>query len=167
MEPKVIIYLIGGVLYFLYTISKKAQEKQAPPKTGGDSDTATKPIKPPVANPMEDILREIKRSYNEAEQRKKIKEPEPITSSKRLSSKPAKELFIHEKKKATFGQGAADAPVYQNSNDEKILKDYETGIKEGVTYKIPTAEEVAEEADFYRFDARQAFIGSVIFERKY
>ena len=54
-----------------------------------------------------------------------------------------------------------------SSDEQKILKDYETGIKEGTSYKILSAEETVAEEEGYRFDARQALIGSVIFEKKY
>jgi hypothetical protein len=66
MEFKVIIYIIAGVLYFLYTMGKRAEakKKEAMPRNLEEDSPppAMKPVAPPVANPLEDIMREIKRN---------------------------------------------------------------------------------------------------------
>ena len=174
---KLIIYAIGGVLYFLYTAWKKSQEPQKPapkpqPQNETPVNTQPKPVKPTFSSTLEEIRQEIKQKQTEAEKQNKpltIPRAQPIVQK----TTPAKDLFIHEKKKATFGQGADDAPVYEREvpASEKIVRGDIKLKNEGI-YRVETMEEARALADkteesSYEFDAKQAFIGSIIFERKF
>jgi hypothetical protein len=177
MEIKVVIYIIGGILYFLYSVGKKAQEKEKqksaanPPVTTTEPETVAKPkpIRPPAYNPLEDVMREVKRKQEAIEAQKKLATPQPTFQK----SSPPKDILIHEKKKATFGEGANDSPVYERDlvASEKTVRGDIKLKNEGV-YRVETMEEARALADTvetseYEFDAKQAFIGSIIFERKY
>lgn len=172
MEVKLIIYIVGGILYFLY---KRAQEakKETPPatETNEQAPAEPKPIRPPAYNPMDELRRELQRKQAAAEAQKRLSAPQPLQTAQRVSQ--PKEILIHEKKTATFGEGANDAPVYEREllEPEKTVRGNIKLKNEGV-YKIETMEEARASADDtgvteYEFDAKQAFIGSVIFERKY
>ncbi len=171
MDFKVIIYIIIGVLYFLYTIGKRAEEKKKNTATD-DIPPVNRPVSPPVTNPMDDILREIKRKQAEAEAQRKLtqtrSQPKPQTKPTPVykQTKPQKEILVREVKPATMVEGATDyEPIYQRelTSEEKLHNELQK------TRKVYAAEEYTrtEEETAYEFDARQAFIGSVIFERKY
>jgi hypothetical protein len=175
---KLIIYAIGGILYFLYTAWKKQQEPQKPvpksvPQTEAPVENEPRPIRPPAHIPFKEAIAEEKRKQAAAEARKKLSTT--TQTAQTVFQKPAqpKDIFIHEKKKATFGQGADDAPVYERDvpASEKIVRGDIKLKNEGI-YRVETMEEARALADntdvsVYEFDAKQAFIGSVIFERKF
>ena len=174
MEFKVIIYIVIGVLYFLYSMGKKVEEKKKASSSTDNAPPVSKPVSPPVANPLEDIMRELKRKQSETEAQKKVatSQPKPLTTYQQ--KKPQKEILVRETKKATFAEGSTDyEPVYERelTVEEKIERGNIRLKNEGI-YKIQTIEEAQTESDTNRdftfdLDARQAFIGSVIFERKY
>jgi hypothetical protein len=87
---------------------------------------------------------------------------------------PPKDLFIKEKKKATFGEGANDAPIYEREETQwdRTARGGDIKLKNEGIYRVETMEEARALADnpeetTYDFDAKQAFIGSLIFERKF
>ena len=173
MEPKVIIYIIVGILYFIYSMSKKAQEKKESSQPE-DSAPPAKPVSPPAGNPLEDVVREIKRKQAEMEAKKKaaILQPKPLTSYQQ--KKPAKEILVREVKKAAMAESTSNyEPVYERelTAEEKMHKGDIRLKNEGI-YKVQTIEELKTESDAHRdyifdLDVRRAFIGSIIFERKY
>jgi hypothetical protein len=155
VEGKLIIYLIIGVIYFLYSIGKKVEEN----KNTTTSDEP-KPVSPPAANPLEEIMREIKRKQAEAEAKKKasMPSPRPLTSST-----PKKEILIHEKQKGVFAEGNYERYLTDEEKTERGKLQIEN---EGI-YKIKSLGEEEEEQPAFEFDARNAIIGSIIFERKF
>ena len=175
-----IIYIIGGILYFLYKVGKNAQEKEKAAKTTPnttapetEAPATPKPIRPPAYNPLEEVMREVKRKQEAIEAQKKLSSPKPAQSTIFQKSAPQKDILVHERKKATFGEGANDAPVYERDlvESEKIVRGDIRLKNEGI-YRVESMEEARALADVvetsdYEFDAKQAFIGSVIFERKY
>jgi hypothetical protein len=176
VEVKLIIYIIGGVLYFFYKKmqddKKKAAENTAPVNDEPQTE-APKPVSAPARNPLDDLRRELKRQQEAAEAQKKLSIPPPQPFQTSQKANTPKDIFIHEKKKATFGEGANDAPVYERdiSPSEKTVRGDIKLKNEGV-YRIESLEEAKTgnddaEAEAYVLDAKQAFIGSVIFERKF
>ncbi|GEM_PF-1852089 len=177
MEIKFIIYIVGGILYFLYKKTQDDKKAVPPPQPKTEEQQAApepKPVRPPANNPLEELRREAKRRQDALEAQKKLSTPaapQPILSSQKTNI--PKDIFLHEKKKATFGEGANDAPVYERGVNapEKIVRGDVRLKNEGI-YRVETMEEaraLADDAAFeeYEFDAKQAFIGSVIFERKF
>ena len=172
MEFKVIIYIVIGVLYFLYSMGKKVEEKKKASSSSDNAPPVSKPVSPPVANPLEDIMRELKRKQAEAQKKAATPQPKPLTTYQQ--KKPQKEILVRETKRTTFAEGSTDyEPVYQRelTAEEKIERGNIRLKNEGI-YKTQTIEEAQIESDANRdfafeLDARQAFIGSVIFERKY
>jgi hypothetical protein len=179
VEFKVVIYIIGAILYFFYTVGKKAEEKKKNAQatnTGPEPVSApaakplrepvNKPISPPTRSPMETVVREMKRQ--QAEQAVQKKEAAQTLLTKETERKKAKELFIHEKKRATFGAGPDDSPVFEPSKDEQNILERDNRISQQNAYHIPSVETAAVENETaFEFDARQGFISSIIFERKY
>jgi hypothetical protein len=178
MEAKLVIYIIAGIIYFVYTMVKKANEQKnstpPPPRTTSpDTSTQSRPIKPPASNPLEEVMAEIRRKQALAEAQKKIVTAQQTKPQPTFQKSAPKDIFIHEKKKATFGEGANDAPVYEREllPSEKTVRGDIKLKNEGV-YRVETMEEARALADnpettVYDFDAKQAFIGSLIFERKF
>ena len=74
MEFKVVIYIVGAVIYFIYNARKKALEKQQ-----SEPQHEEKTVNAP--NPLEDIMREMKRKQMEYEATQKQQEnsSKPIT----------------------------------------------------------------------------------------
>lgn len=174
MEFKVIIYIIIGVLYFLYTIGKKVEEKRRTSSPPDNTPPVSRPVSPPVTNPLEDIMREIKRKQAAAEAQKKLSTPQPKPLTTYQQKKALKAIPVREVKRTALAEGTTDyEPVYQRevTEEEKIHSGNIRLENEGI-YKVQTIEEAQQESDTNRdfafeLDARQAFIGSVIFERKY
>jgi hypothetical protein len=178
VEVKLIIYIVGGIIYFVYTMMKKAnaQKNAIPPlpnTTGPDTSTQSRPIKPPASNPLEEVMAEIRRKQALAEAQKRTVSTQQAKPQPTFQKSTPKDIFIHEKKKATFGEGANDAPVYEREvlPSEKIVRGDIKLKNEGI-YRVETMEEARALADntetsTYDFDAKQAFIGSLIFERKF
>lgn len=158
MEGKLIIYLIIGVVYFLYSIGKKVEENKK--KNATSTPEEAKPVSPPVTNPLEEIMREIKRKQAETDAKKKasMPSPKPLTSSA-----PKKELLIHEKHKGVFAEGNYERFL---TDEEKVERGKLQIENEGI-YKIKPIGEEEEEQTGFELDARNAIIGSIIFERKF
>jgi hypothetical protein len=178
MEPKVILYIIIGIIYFVYSIYKKAQEnKQAslPKDQSGQlpsSPPTSKPVSAPAANPLEDIMREIRRKQAEDEGRRKLTtaQPKPITVQKK---KPFKQS-VQVPPKSTTDEGSTNYErVYERElTEEEKIHSGNIRLKNEGTYKVQTIEELQIESDANRdyafeFDMKQAIIGSIILERKY
>ena len=175
MEIKVIVYIIAGILYFFFSMKKKMDEKNKKSVPVNEAEPEKpKTVSPPSADSksMQEVLREIKRKQAEQDAKKNLNTPKPVAQKVKKVTQPA-ELLIREKKAATFGEGKTDEPVYEDlyggraTNQRGDIRLENEGI-----YKIQTMEEAREEADKevmvdYAFDAKQAFIGSIILERKY
>ena len=165
MEFKAIAYIILGIVYFIYTMNKKVQENKKPTPTNDDSAPAPKPVTPPAANPLDEIMREIKRQQAEAEAKKKAAAPQPKPLTTFQQKKEPKEILIHQKQKGVFMEGNYERGL---TDEEKIERGKLKIENEGI-YKIKSVEEMeAEESGAaFQLDARNAIIGSIIFERKY
>ncbi len=165
MEFKAIAYIILGIVYFIYTMNKKVQENKKPTPSNEDSTPTPKPVTPPAANPLEDIMREIKRKQAETEARKKasIPQPQPLTTFQQ--KKEPKEILIHQKQKGIFMEGNYERGL---TEEEKIERGKLKIENEGI-YKIKSVEEMeVEESDAaFQLNIRDAVIGSVILERKF
>lgn len=170
MEFKIIVYIIIGIIYFIYSITKKKQETKPTPQG------KAKPVSPPVNNTLEDILNEIKRKQAEHEKAQQQKtQPKPQVSTQPVyRSKPAKDILVHEKKKKVTEEGTNYESVFERevTDEEKIERGNIKLANEGI-YRIETVEEIEarETADkelvAIQLDPRNAIIGSIIFERKF
>jgi len=160
MEFKVVIYIIAGIIYFLYQTGKKAQEKKQN-STPAETPNEAKPVTAPT--PFKDIMAEIQRKQREEEARRKaaIPKPQPVTTYQQ--KKTEKELLIKEKQKGLFQEGNYERDL---TAEEKIERGKLKIANEGI-YKIKPADEMEEEQATFQLDIRNAVIGSVILERKY
>ena len=168
MEFKAIAYIIMGVAYFAYSINKKYQEDKERKREAPAPDNSTpapKPVSPPVANPLEDIVREIKRKQAEADAAKKAATPQPKPLTTFQQKKEPKELLIHQKQKGVFAEGNYERGL---TDEEKIERGKLKIENEGI-YKIKSVEELeVEESDAaFQLNMRDAIVGSVILERKF
>lgn len=176
MEGKVIFYIIAGVLYFLYTLGKKTEEKKKQAQGGGKPAPKQQP-QSEAPSSIEEIIREIKRKQAEAEQRKAEQaKPKPAYQKQPVSKpqpKPQRELLVHEKKKASASAGEnAYETVFERdlTDEEKIERGNIKLANEGI-YRIETMEEaearsIAEEKAL-QINMRDAVIGSLILDRKF
>lgn len=175
MEFKVIVYVVLGILYFLYTIGKKVQEgkKQsgnAPQTTDTESGQQSKPeyqpVSPPVANPLDEIMREIKRKQAEADAQKAkaVLQQAKAAANPKTKQQP-KEMLVHQKQKGVFAEGNYERDL---TDEEKIERGKLKIENEGI-YKIKSVEEtgVEESESAFNLDIRNAIIGQVILERKF
>lgn len=167
MEFKVIVYIIVGIIYFIVSMKKKADEQKAKaPKTQPE-------IKPSTRNPIEQILEEIKKQQA-AEAAKKL-QSKPVAKTTTSKSTP----LVKKVGKSTVGTIAAFEEgrsnfesAYQRplTDEEKVERGTLKVANEGI-YKIETIEEAEaraeQEATAYQLNAREAVIGSIILERKF
>lgn len=165
MEFKAIIYIIAGIVYFIYSMSKKAQENKKQTPAYEDSVPAPKTVSPPTANPLDDIMREIKRKQAEAEAHKKANTPQPKPLNAPKQKTQPKEILIHEKQKGVFAEGNYERGL---TEEERIERGKLKIENEGI-YKIKSVEEMdVEESDAaFQLNMRDAVLGSVILERKF
>ncbi len=178
MEGKLIIYIIIGVLYFLYSLGKKAEQKkqeaQAKNKPASTTTTTTTAEAPST---LEDIIREIKRKQAEIEQKKaEATKPKPAYQKQPVQKpqpKPQRDILVHEKKKPAQVEGFSSyESVFERelTDEEKIERGNIKLANEGI-YRIETLDEVTAreeaEAKANQINIRDAVIGSLILERKY
>lgn len=154
MEFKTIVYILLGIIYFLYSISNnKKEQKQNTPKAD-----SPKPVEPPSL--LKDILAEIQRKQREEEARQQfqlpIPPPEPakktlISSASKTKSKP--EVMFEEGVSTTVAQITEPRAKRGNTNSE--------------IYSIKSSDEIEAEQAAFELDIRKAVIGSVILETKF
>lgn len=146
MEFKVILYIVGGVAYFIYTAVKAAKDKQA------QNADKPKPVQAPAANPFEEITRELKnrrieqeaqkrrdtqqpkhipapvgevsnqtrRAQNDIESKKRrdLQQSELVTRKQPFDGKvKAKDVLVHEKKSAIFQEGVSN---YESTYEREL-----------------------------------------------
>jgi hypothetical protein len=154
MEEKSIFYIvvaIGYVLYSLYQKGTKEQEKQSAQKQ------SPKPVSPPARSVFEQALEEIK-------QQKEITKPKPEPIRPAAKQQP-KDIFVKQKVNPAFEEGKTAYNLYEREATKEEQR-IDADIKERAdSFQKAFAMDEAEESKF-EFDARQAFISSLIFERK-
>lgn len=157
MEFKVVIYIVGAVLYFLYTAYQKSQEQ----KKNTTTPTA-KPVAPPAAKGFEEILRELQQKQQQATaQANPVYKPTKSASA--YQPKKQKEILVHQKQPGVFAEGNYE----RNLTEEEKIERGKLKIENEGIYKIQSAEEQETETTGYNLDVRQALIGSFILERKF
>ncbi|MCS6934817.1 MAG: hypothetical protein NZM35_06685 [Chitinophagales bacterium] len=187
MEFKVIIYIIIGILYLLYSVGKKAQEnknRRAPKSTGKPS---TPPTASPSPNPLDEILRELERAKTESAKStsgagktitptatQQPKKPDKPTRSVRGTLQKSKDILLHEKPVEVFEEGVTNtfSQYERELTEEEKIERGTLRIKNEGAYKIETLEEMdtrekAVSSEPFSFDIRNAIISSVILERKF
>ena len=151
MEGKVIIYIIIGIGYFIYTSIKKANEKK-PAKTARPT-AAPKKARTTFDEVMEQVKRELQTTQP---QPAKPRQPKPV-------AKPKREILLRENVPAAFEEGSATEPLYERQlTAEEILHNERMRAATSVSL-----ESSVDEGSGYQLKVREAFIGSIIFERKF
>ncbi len=165
MEFKTIIYIVIGIIYFIYSVTKKAQENKQQTPVNSNPTPTTKPVSPPAANPIDDIMREIKRRQAEAEAQKKVNTPQPKPLNAPKQKTQPKEILIHQKQKGVFAEGNYERGL----TDEERIERGKLKIENEGIYKIKSVEEmdVEETETAFQLNMRDAIVGSVILERKF
>lgn len=163
MEFKVIVYIIIGIIYFIYSIKNKAKQTKENSPTESD-----KPVSPPVSS-WEDILKELQKKQEEATTKQQPQSRMP--TAREFKGAGAK---MYPETKPTKAKASDKKPAYKGVLTEESNIERGTLVleNEGV-YKVESIQEMearekAEmEANAYRFDAREALIGSIVMERKF
>ena len=151
MEGKVIIYIIIGIGYFIYTSIKKANGKVST-KTAQPT-TAPKKARTTFDEVMEQVKRELQTTQP---QPAKPRQPKPV-------AKPQREILLREKIPVAFEEGSATEPLYERQlTAEEILHNERMRAATSVSL-----ESSVDEGSCYQLNVREAFIGSIIFERKF
>lgn len=165
MEFKAIIYIVVGIIYFIYTIVKKAQENKQQTPVNKESSPAPKTVSPPTTNPLDDIMREIKRKQAEADAQKKATTPQPKPLNAPKQKVQPKEILVHQKQQGVFAEGNYERGL----TDEERIERGKLKIENEGIYKIKSVEEmdVEESAASFQLNMRDAVLGSVILERKF
>jgi hypothetical protein len=147
MELKVIIYIIGGILYFLYQRSK-SQEK----------DNSTLPPQKKKKSLFDEVMDEINKASNPP---KEILKPvaKPTFGANTQKVTKGKDLFITEHINKDFSEGYSAFKTY-----EEPIFDEGGRIVAADTLEV---EELEQRNSDFEFDARKAVIYSTVFERKY
>lgn len=167
MEFKVIIYIVIGIIYFIYTALKKKEEDT--PATGKQ-----KPVTPPAYNPLEEVMKEIQRKQAAEQAKKTIQQkPKPTPKPQQVRT-TGKDVLLHEKKVAAFqeGTGSLESVYERELTDEEKIERGNLKIENEGVYKIESMEELEaresrQQSYAYNFDARNAIISSIILERKF
>jgi len=160
MEFKVIVYIVLGVGYFLYSAYKKVNEEkeQAPkPKRINAPTTSTQP-KP--KSWLDETIEKMQQEADKAKQQ--TASPQKIKTQKQRPL-AKRDLIVHEvKRDSAFEEGTSGEAVYERPlTSEEILHNERMRAAQSVEI------EVIEEETSIHINPREAFIGSVIFERKF
>lgn len=173
MEAKVIFYVLAGIGYLIYSAYKAVKENNEKKQQ-----QQQKPVQPSVTNPFEEITRELKRKQAEAEaKRRQIPQPQakPKQATKTRPAVKPSDVLVHEKKSTLFQEGVTNyESTYERelTAEDKIVRGNLKVENEGV-YRIETIEEqearetTQNSSAAYKFDPRNAIIGSIILERKF
>ena len=171
MEGK-LIYIIIGLLYAAYSYySKKEKEEAAkrksaqrnPPPSFGTPSTQTEAPRPAAPASFPSWTETLKEIMAETQQKKKTVAPKPTTFQKSKSAYDKKKKAVQEKvfvpmvtdeMSVDEQKGIPDEAVRTTSNISS------TDIQNDKAYEIN-----AEEIFAYEFNARQAFVQSVILNR--
>ncbi|MBL0310667.1 MAG: hypothetical protein IPP77_13640 [Bacteroidetes bacterium] len=154
MESKTIFYIVAGVGYFIYSMWKASQERKQQKEQPSQPQ---KPVTPPTS--FGDILRELQKHQQPQAPAKPVQAPKPIAVAEKR--KPRPDTLLDEMRRAsdTEVNVTARAAELENKRSESSL------------YHIQSEEELAQAAIEHQrsfdLDVRQAFIGSLVFERKY
>lgn len=155
MEFKLIVYIVLGIGYFIYSIIKKAKE-------ANNSPTGSKPQTPVPQNPIQEIVEQMKRAQEAA--RAAQSAAKKTVSSSKPTFQQQKEILLREKEKqsARFEEGTNMEATYERETT------FEEKLHEQRMKSKPDTPILVEEPEMYsHFNAREAFIASTIFERKY
>ncbi len=157
MEFKVIVYIVLGIGYFIYSAYKKVNDEQAKP---------AKPKRVNVPNqpkPKSWLDEAIEKMQQEAE--KAMQQTSPPQKAKTPKQRPLakRDIIVHEvRRNVPFEEGASGEAVYERElTSEEILHNERMRAAKSVEI------EAIKEETSVLINPREAFIGSVIFERKF
>lgn len=153
MEFKTIVYIILGIVYFLYSINKSRNEQsKSAPKAN-----SPKPIEPPTS--LKDILVEIQRRQQEEEAKHKVPVPAPPPPpiQKTLVSTGNK---FNKEKAEIFEEGVSTTTPKKENREKQTSTSSEI-------YSIKQADETETDQNAFELNLRKAVIGSVILETKF
>jgi hypothetical protein len=155
MELKVIIYVVGAILYFLYQ-NRNKNEKPTP---------TSKPVVKKKTF-FEEILEEMKELKSEPKPSREILKPRPTLVTQSNSNKQqvtkGKDVFVKESITQNFEEGK---DIYRTF-DSIAYDEGESITEDSIEQQSKSAFDLVEEAPF-DFDGRQAIIYSIILEKKF
>lgn len=153
MDFKVILYIIFGIGYFIYTSYTKAKEEEAK-KT---------PKAPKQPSTFDEVMKRIQQELQEKSQ-PTMPKPAINTPKKQESFSSKNKGLLQEKAPYNYEEGFAEEAKY-----ERPLTSEEILYNERMKVINAKQEEIIQEetTEPYNFIAREAMIGSIIFERKF
>ncbi len=148
MEIKVIIYIVGAILYFLYQRNKAAS-----------NDMNSIPPQKKKKSLFEEVMEEFNKDHSTPREiLKPITKPSFGGNSQKITK--GKDIFTTEKINHDFSEGYSSFKSY----DTPIFDEGGRILQEASTLEV---EELEQRNSDFEFDARKAVIYSTIFERKY
>jgi type IV secretory pathway VirB10-like protein len=164
MEFKAIAYIIIGIIYAVYSIKKKVDEQKNAPRPPVQSPPTSTAQPNPNAKSIDEILREMQRTLEQT--KKPTPPPTPKPASKPKPQPKKQELLVKEKKRETvFEEGST---VFGNTYERDLTLEEKIHAKSFLATNTEGIGDYVEQEEYTNnFDARQAFIGSIIFERKF
>ena len=151
MEFKVIVYILLGIGYFIYSADKKVDEAQVKaPKPKRPA----QPVTPKPKSWLDETIEKMQQEAEKAKQQTVLTKPKP---------QPRKNIIVHEVATSpAFEEGTDAEKKYQRElTSEEILHNERMRAAQVVVM------EEASEQQPVAINPREAFIGSVIFERKF
>ncbi len=161
MDFKVIVYIVLGVGYFIYSAYKKVNEGKEQPAKPKRTNVPTTPNLPKPKSWLDETIERMQQEAEKAKQQ--TTSPQKIKTQKQRPL-AKRDLIVHEvKRDSLFEEGTSSGEaVYERPlTSEEIL--HNERMRASKTVEI----EVIEEASAISINPREAFIGSVIFERKF
>lgn len=154
-EIKIVIYVVGAILYFLYQNRNKS-EKPTP---------STKPVVKKKTF-FDEILEEMKELKTEPKPAREILKPRPSTFTKASSNKQTitkgKDVFVKESITNDFEEGKDTYRTFDSIAYEEGGSVTANAIEE----QSKSAFDLVDETPF-DFDGRLALIHSIILEKKF
>lgn len=161
MDSELIFYIIIGVGYFIFSLYQKGKEEQM-------KKTVSAPTTPP--SPQHEVtLEDIFKTLKKASQPQAIP-PQKTTTTKPAASSMPQKVYRNTKDDKTFREEGIPSTIHAftvSDIEDDIDPIYHEGTR--ATEFIQEDIHVSKEniSIPYQFNARDAIIGSVIFERKY
>lgn len=160
VELKIIFYIVIGIGYFIFSAYKKVQEESAKQNTN-----KRKVVSPKQSTTFDEVVEQMKREMQtrKVTQQKKSYSPAKTQPKSQTIYHPPNQILVQEKQSNFFEEGNAAEPEYERAlTAEEIL--HNERMKAAQSVKL---ENISDGESGYELNVREAFIGSIIFERKF
>jgi hypothetical protein len=163
MEPRVILYIIIGIIYLFvqYSRAKKKRDEQAQRGQGGNTADTNRPIQPPTPQKDKDTFREIyDRAQQKIEDRRKPKQQKKAEPKPQFAPPPRREYELVKPMREEI-----DTNYQDTSMNDMIVYEQPRELRTTVAAATVNYEEDVTNPILDNFDLRKALIAQIILER--